>query len=64
VHNRSELSTDVADGDAMSRSASCVRWFGDLRNTDVPLVGGRNASLGEMYSALSTECTPRCPPMV
>jgi pyruvate,water dikinase len=55
VHNRSELSTDVADGDAMSRSASYVRWFGDLRNTDVPLVGGKNASLGEMYSALSTD---------
>jgi pyruvate, water dikinase len=34
---------------------SCIRWFGELRNQDVPLVGGKNASLGEMYSALSTQ---------
>lgn len=32
-----------------------VRWFNELRNTDVALVGGKNASLGEMYSALSGE---------
>src|SRR5487761_887886 len=38
----------------MEMAASpCIRWFGELRNTDVPLVGGKNASLGEMYSALS-----------
>ena len=30
-----------------------VRWFETLRNSDVPLVGGKNASLGEMYSRLS-----------
>lgn len=30
-----------------------VRWFSDLRNSDVPLVGGKNASLGELYSTLS-----------
>ena len=28
-----------------------VRWFKDLRLTDVPLVGGKNASLGELYAA-------------
>ena len=33
----------------------CIRWFGELRNQDVPLVGGKNASLGEMYSALSAQ---------
>ena len=29
-----------------------VRWFDTLRLTDVPLVGGKNASLGEMYAKL------------
>jgi pyruvate,water dikinase len=28
-----------------------VIWFEKLRNTDVPIVGGKNASLGEMISA-------------
>ena len=28
-----------------------VLWFGDLRKTDIPLVGGKNANLGEMISA-------------
>ncbi len=34
---------------------SYVRWFSDIRLEDVPLVGGKNASLGELYSALSVE---------
>ena len=29
-----------------------VRWFGDLTIDDVPLVGGKNASLGELERAL------------
>jgi pyruvate,water dikinase len=32
-----------------------VRWFDGLRNSDVAVVGGKNASLGEMYSLLSAE---------
>jgi pyruvate,water dikinase len=32
-----------------------VRWFADLRSEDVALVGGKNASLGELYSALTVE---------
>ena len=32
-----------------------VRWFKDIRLEDVPLVGGKNASLGELYSALSSK---------
>jgi pyruvate,water dikinase len=28
-----------------------VLWFDDLRKTDVPLVGGKNANLGEMINA-------------
>ena len=30
-----------------------VRWFEDLSYGDVPLVGGKNASLGEMYRELT-----------
>jgi pyruvate,water dikinase len=32
-----------------------VLWFSDIRVGDVPLVGGKNASLGELYSTLSRE---------
>ena len=28
-----------------------ILWFDRLRNTDVPIVGGKNASLGEMIHA-------------
>ncbi|WP_119165539.1 phosphoenolpyruvate synthase [Algihabitans albus] len=35
-----------------STNASYVRWFSDLGLGDVPLVGGKNASLGEMYREL------------
>lgn len=30
-----------------------VRWFGEIRADDLAAVGGKNASLGEMYSVLS-----------
>ena len=32
-----------------------VRWFSDIRASDVALVGGKNASLGELYSTLSRQ---------
>lgn len=32
-----------------------IRWFSEARATDVPFVGGKGASLGEMYSELSGE---------
>jgi len=32
---------------------SYLRWFKDISIKDVPLVGGKNASLGEMYSQLT-----------
>ncbi len=32
-----------------------VRWFNAIRLEDVPLVGGKNASLGELYSVLASE---------
>jgi pyruvate,water dikinase len=37
----------------MSRFDEFVLWFKDLRIEDVPLVGGKNASLGEMYRELT-----------
>ncbi len=38
---------------AQSRKKAFVLWFRELRNTDVKLVGGKNASLGEMYALLT-----------
>lgn len=35
-------------------SQDAVRWFEDLRADDTAVVGGKNASLGEMISKLST----------
>lgn len=32
-----------------------VRWFADLTQNDIPIVGGKNANLGEMVSALKKE---------
>ncbi len=41
----------------MSRSdlPDYARWFADIRLSDVGLVGGKNASLGELYSVLSAQ---------
>ncbi len=36
----------------MTTETRNVRWFAALRLEDVPLVGGKNASLGELYAAL------------
>ncbi|MBM3222189.1 MAG: phosphoenolpyruvate synthase [Candidatus Tectomicrobia bacterium] len=32
-----------------------IRWFEDIALEDIPLVGGKNASLGEMYQALAAQ---------
>ena len=32
----------------MSEHNNYIRWFNELTIDDVPLVGGKNASLGEM----------------
>ena len=39
----------------MPAKVSSIAWFEDLRRQDVPLVGGKNASLGEMVRTLSSE---------
>jgi len=36
----------------MSAAPKYVRWFSEIGIRDVPLVGGKNASLGEMYREL------------
>jgi pyruvate,water dikinase len=36
-------------------TSAYIRWFRDIRLADVPLVGGKTASLGELYSALTPE---------
>ncbi|MFP4118764.1 MAG: phosphoenolpyruvate synthase [Candidatus Woesearchaeota archaeon] len=39
----------------MDKNTAFVLWFDQLGIEDVPLVGGKNASLGEMYSSLNNE---------
>ena len=39
-------------------TSDTVRWFSDIRLGDVATVGGKNASLGELYSALSSAGRP------
>ena len=37
----------------MDKKKDFIIWFKDLTIDDVPLVGGKNASLGEMYRSLT-----------
>ena len=37
----------------MAEQARYIKWFKDISASDVPIVGGKNASLGEMYRELS-----------
>jgi pyruvate,water dikinase len=37
----------------MEQHANYIRWFKEITIGDVPLVGGKNASLGEMYRELA-----------
>lgn len=37
----------------MKYSSKYIRWFEEIRIEDIPLVGGKNASLGEMYHELT-----------
>ncbi|HZX34330.1 MAG TPA: phosphoenolpyruvate synthase [archaeon] len=39
--------------DELKRNEKFVLWFNELGIEDVPLVGGKNASLGEMYRVLA-----------
>ncbi len=42
----------------MAEKFQYVRWFEELSSQDVPLVGGKNANLGEMVSNLKDEHIP------
>ncbi|MDD3735439.1 MAG: phosphoenolpyruvate synthase [Candidatus Pacebacteria bacterium] len=37
------------------KNEKLILWFKDIRSEDVSLVGGKNASLGEMYSNLTSQ---------
>jgi len=39
----------------MSGPTNYIRWFEELDIDDIPLVGGKNASLGEMYRELTPQ---------
>jgi pyruvate,water dikinase len=39
----------------MERKQKNILWFNEIAIDDIPLVGGKNASLGEMYSKLTKE---------
>lgn len=39
----------------MTPQASYIRWFDQIGIDDIPLVGGKNASLGEMYRGLASQ---------
>ena len=37
----------------MNKKQKYILWFNQISSRDVPLVGGKNASLGEMYTKLT-----------
>jgi pyruvate,water dikinase len=39
----------------MDKKTAFILWFDQIGNEDVPLVGGKNASLGEMYRELTSK---------
>ncbi len=45
--------TSLAQPAASSEARPFIKWFADITIADVPLVGGKNASLGEMVRELS-----------
>lgn len=47
--------TSMESGATGDKSERLILWFDELGIADVPLVGGKNASLGEMYRALSAK---------
>ncbi len=49
------MSNQALSKQAMSNQVNYIRWFNELTIEDVPLVGGKNASLGEMYRELTPQ---------
>jgi len=50
-----ELEAVAQGSQGLRPSLHHVRWFKDIRLDEVAIVGGKNASLGELYSALSEQ---------
>jgi len=46
---------NLAEPAASSDARPFIKWFADITIADVPLVGGKNASLGEMVRELSSQ---------
>ena len=42
----------------MDGESGYIRWFREIGHQDLPLVGGKSASLGEMYRTLSDRGVP------
>ena len=39
----------------MKQDSRYIRWFEEIKIEDIPIVGGKNASLGEMYRELTRQ---------
>jgi pyruvate,water dikinase len=39
----------------MKQDSGYIRWFEEIKIEDIPIVGGKNASLGEMYGELMSQ---------
>ena len=39
----------------MNQDYKYIRWFDEIKIEDIPIVGGKNASLGEMYGELTSQ---------
>jgi pyruvate, water dikinase len=50
-----EKTEHAVDSPATSKRSRSIRWFSEIGIEDIPLVGGKNASLGEMYRALAPQ---------
>ena len=49
----------------MKQDAIYIRWFEEIKIGDIPIVGGKNASIGEMYPYVAqTKDGGRLPPFL
>ena len=51
--NKIAKNLETSHGAAVLKEDKNILWFNELGIEDVPLVGGKNASLGEMYVSLT-----------
>src|SRR3989339_551901 len=51
----SKVAKNLKEGDSAAglKESKNILWFNELGISDIPFVGGKNASLGEMYVSLS-----------